>query len=49
MLIAHWYENREAVVVGPITSELPAAVESLLWGLNVGTVECRYGRCHPGT
>jgi len=30
LLIAHWYENREAVVVGTITSELPMAVDALL-------------------
>ena len=31
MLVAHWYENREAVVVGSGTNPLPLAVESLLW------------------
>jgi len=30
LLVGHWYENRESVVVGTITSELPMAVESLL-------------------
>lgn len=30
MLIAHWFENREAVVVGPITSEMPMAASALL-------------------
>jgi len=30
MLIAHWYENREAVVVGTITSEMPLAASALL-------------------
>jgi len=30
LLIAHWYENREAVVVGTITATLPLAVQSLL-------------------
>lgn len=31
MLVAHWYENREAVVVGSGTNPLPLAVEHLLW------------------
>jgi uncharacterized phiE125 gp8 family phage protein len=31
MLVAHWYENREAVVIGSGTNPLPLAVESLLW------------------
>lgn len=30
LLIGHWYANRESVVVGTITSELPMAVESLI-------------------
>lgn len=30
MLVAHWYENREAVVVGTITGELPLAASTLL-------------------
>lgn len=30
MLIAHWFQNREAVVVGTITSELPMAVAALI-------------------
>ena len=33
LLIAHWYENREAVVVGSVTpSELPMAFNALLAG-----------------
>jgi len=28
---AHWYENRESVVVGTITARVPMAAESLLW------------------
>lgn len=32
LMIGHWYANREAVVVGTITSELPMAVDRLLWG-----------------
>lgn len=31
LLIGHSYANREAVVVGTITAEVPMAVESLLW------------------
>jgi uncharacterized phiE125 gp8 family phage protein len=30
LLVAHWYENREAVVIGTITAELPFAVKALL-------------------
>lgn len=30
LLISHWYENREAVVVGTISSNIPFAVTSLL-------------------
>jgi hypothetical protein len=30
MLVAHWYENRRAVVTGTITAQMPMAVESLL-------------------
>ena len=30
LLIGHWYTNRESVVVGTITSELPMAVEALI-------------------
>lgn len=30
MLVAHWYENREAVVVGTSTGELPLAASTLL-------------------
>jgi len=35
LLVSHWYENREAVVVGTITSQLPLAVERLLWSHRV--------------
>lgn len=31
MLIAHWWSNRSAVVVGNITNDLPQGVEALLW------------------
>lgn len=30
LLIAHWYENREAVVVGDTASSLPMAVDALI-------------------
>ena len=30
LLIGHWFENREAVVIGSITAELPMAVEALI-------------------
>jgi len=30
LLIAHWYENREAINLGNIVSEIPLTVESLL-------------------
>lgn len=31
LLIAHWYENREAVITGTISSVLPVGVDRLLW------------------
>ena len=31
LLVGHWYANREAVVVGTISSAVPLAVERLLW------------------
>jgi uncharacterized phage protein (predicted DNA packaging) len=31
LLVAHWYANREAVVIGTITSALPLGFERLLW------------------
>ncbi|KPX09496.1 hypothetical protein ALO75_200090 [Pseudomonas syringae pv. coryli] len=31
LLVGHWYANREAVVIGTITAEVPLAVERLLW------------------
>jgi uncharacterized phiE125 gp8 family phage protein len=30
LLVGHWYENREGVVVGPSVAPLPMAVEALL-------------------
>lgn len=31
LLVGHWYENREASVIGTTVAELPMAVESLLF------------------
>ena len=31
MLMAHYYEQREPVVVGTITAKIPMSVESLMW------------------
>lgn len=31
LLVAHWYANREAVVIGTITSTVPLGFERLLW------------------
>ena len=31
LLLTHWYEHREAVNIGNITSEVPMGVEALLW------------------
>lgn len=31
LLVGHWYSNREAVVIGTISSAVPLAVERLLW------------------
>jgi uncharacterized phiE125 gp8 family phage protein len=38
LLIGHWYENREAVVVGTISKEMELAVDSLCGALWVGEV-----------
>ncbi len=35
LLIGHWYENREAVVIGSTVGELPLAVEALLFPFRV--------------
>jgi uncharacterized phiE125 gp8 family phage protein len=35
LLIGHWYENREAIIVGNIVSELPLAVASLVFPFRV--------------
>ncbi|MCB0190639.1 MAG: head-tail connector protein [Anaerolineae bacterium] len=31
LLVSHWYENREPVVVGSIVGNIPLAVDSLIW------------------
>ncbi len=31
MLVAHWFANREAVVIGTITAQVPLGVDTLLW------------------
>ncbi|WP_110693294.1 head-tail connector protein [Salinicola halophyticus] len=31
LLIGHWYENRESVVIGTITAEVPMGVEMMLF------------------
>lgn len=31
LLVGHWYANREAVVTGTISTEVPLAVDRLLW------------------
>lgn len=35
LLIGHWYENRESVVIGDAGSELPVSVAQLLWPYKV--------------
>lgn len=36
LLVAHWFENREAVITGTIATELPMAAAALLEQLRVG-------------
>lgn len=31
LLVGHWYANREAVVIGTISTAVPLAVDRLLW------------------
>lgn len=38
ILVAHWFEHREPVVVGTIVSEIPMSVKSLLGPYRVGTI-----------
>lgn len=35
MLVGHWYENREAAIVGTIVATTPYGVERLLWPVRV--------------
>lgn len=35
MVIGHWFENRESVVVGVTASEVPQAAEMLLWSKRI--------------
>ena len=35
LMIGHWYENREATIVGVSINEVPMAVKSLLWQYKV--------------
>lgn len=37
-LVSHWYENREPVVVGSITAEIPKTVEFLLWPYRINGI-----------
>lgn len=39
MLVAHWYEHREAVVSGTQINEVPIAVDNLLWAERIWEVE----------
>ena len=34
-LVAHWYENRESVIIGATASSVPLATEALLWSERV--------------
>ncbi len=44
LLIGHWYEHRETVVVGQTAIEAPFAVESLFTTIpNIWTVGGQYG------
>lgn len=43
LLVSHWFENREAVVVGTIAAELPQGVKSLLRPTRVPKLAARKG------
>jgi uncharacterized phiE125 gp8 family phage protein len=45
LLVGHWFENREAVVIGTIATEIPVAVQSLLEQLRVGDEFVEYEEC----
>lgn len=38
MLVAHWYQNREAVVTGTIATQVPMAVDTLITPYRVGLI-----------
>jgi len=44
LLVGHWFENREAVLVGPGATVLPMAVESLLAPYRLGDDFTWYGQ-----
>lgn len=35
LLVGHWHAHREAVVTGTIVTEVPLAVDRLLWGIRL--------------
>lgn len=35
LLVGHWHAHREAVVTGTIATEIPLAVDRLLWGIRL--------------
>lgn len=35
LLVGHWHAHREAVVTGAIATEIPLAVDRLLWGIRL--------------
>jgi hypothetical protein len=36
MMVAHWFENREAINVGNIVTQIPYGVETMLWPYRQG-------------
>lgn len=38
LLVGHWYENRESVVIGQLPAELPMAVEAIISSYRVPTI-----------
>lgn len=36
LLVGHWYESRQEVVIGTITAEVPMAAKALLWMSRMG-------------
>lgn len=35
LLVGHWYANRESVVIGNITSDVPQGIDALIWQYKV--------------